>query len=113
MRVTINIETITRRGIFRDTDNNYVKFSADFTEEERFLIKKLGLTDQILFTLGTEDMPIHYFLSHLLKGKEYKLLCTNLLDAKETVPAVEEKFHILKDMLTAGATAPDSRTFEL
>ncbi len=113
MRVSINIETVTRRRLFGTTDDYFVKFSANFTEEERFLIKKLGLTDQILFTLGTDDKPIHYFLSHLLKGKEYKLLCANLLDSKETVQAVEEKFHILKDMLTAGATAPDSRTFEL
>lgn len=113
MRVSINIETVTRRRLLGTTDDNFVKFSANFTEEERFLIKKHGVTNQILFTLGSDDMPIHYFLSHLLRGKEYNVLCANLLDAKETVQAVEEKFHILKDMLTAAATAPDSRTFEL
>ena len=113
MRVNIKIETITKKRLFGTTDDNFVKFSAEFTEEERFLIKQHGLTDQILFTLGSEDMPTHYFLSHLLNGKQYSVLCANLLDAKETLQAVEEKFHILKDMLTGAAMAPQSRTFEL
>jgi hypothetical protein len=113
MRVSIKIETITKKRLFGTTDDNYVKFSVDFTEEERFLIKKLGLTDQILFTLEVGDLPVDYPLNHLLKGKEYRLLCQNLLDAKETVQAVEEKFRLLKDIINSGATAPDSRTFEL
>ena len=31
MRVSINIETITKRRLFGTIDDNFVKFSADFT----------------------------------------------------------------------------------
>ena len=113
MRVHMNIETITKKRLFGTTDDNFVKLSVDFTEEERYLIKKHGLANEPLFTLGSEDMPINYTLAYLLKGKEYCILCQNLFDAKDTMQAIEEKFRLVKDMLNAADTTPESRTFEL
>jgi hypothetical protein len=96
-----------------------------YTEEEKYLIEKLGIQDHILFTaerLPSDEPrePIEYKVGYFCKPRvqnRHPLLDDNpkyalLIDAKNALPIIEQSFETLKQLLHS-ADIPEHRTFEL
>ncbi len=110
--------------IFRDAYE--IKLGVWLTEEEKFLIKHLGLENHLLFSiphLDDDDVCRNAALERGEIGREYRaryffkegtsnLSFERLIDAKAAMPVIEESFRLLKSLLEA-ADMPDSRTLEL
>ncbi len=119
MKVNMNIVQEKRSvGIFRKIDVYEIIMEVQFTEEEKYNIKKLGLGEYHFFLipyLSTDkDMGgggYEIRVKDLVKGKWFTPRYDTLLEANNAVQALEQKFRELKSHLTDAK--PETRSLDL
>jgi hypothetical protein len=132
VRVSIKIEPtrvyIGWIGLLKGRPAYKLLLDVQLTEEEKYLVKTLGIENQILFTvpylMGNEKQEIldaqsgfsynTYLVKYFLQYNKFwrEPAFDTLFDAKNAIPMIEDSFRALKQMLDS-ADVPEHRTFEL
>lgn len=121
----VNMDVVQRRakiGMFKSQDVAEVILNAEFTEEEKHKIKKLGIGDYTFFKrpclqrdtqgqkiLGPEGYTIK--VKNPVKGEWAPLHYENLLEANQAINELEQQVRNLKNHLEGAE--PERRSFEL
>ncbi|MDQ6703979.1 MAG: hypothetical protein M3Z96_13305 [Pseudomonadota bacterium] len=110
----------------RARDRYQIIIETQFTEEEKFLVKQLGIENHVVFFVPYLDddnfgryaapddgksgygYPVYQFIKWQTNNFTYE----HLLDAKAALPIIEQQFLALKETLNS-ADIPEHRTFEL
>jgi len=127
MRVSMKIVSARALiGYFRSQDVYEILLDVQLTEEEKYLIKKLGTKKDIIFTISHlaadkqsqqfaasrgEDGK-EFYIYYFVEGKWPRLVFDRLAEAQQAIPKIEEQFRILKEILN-NVNPQASRSFEL
>lgn len=121
MKVDIQHKEITRGLIFKKTFYQ-VSTTVQFTEEEKFIIKKQKMKDDVVHQrdrpagVTRTDIPIHHYYLHvdqLLKGTDHYVVAT-VLEAKAYEAQLMESLKTFKEILShSGEITEKNKSFEL
>ncbi len=126
MKVNMNVvQNRVKVGILKSQDVAEIKLEVQFTEEEKYKIKKLGIQDYKFFNfpvlsgdkLGQRmqrDGAIdgnEIYIRNLIKGQWQPIRYENLHQANQAMNELEQQFRNLKNHLVDAE--PESRSLDL